>query len=384
MVHPFIKRLIVWLFIVMTMFTGLATAMLYQSNELFVSGGSSIETDDDVLWGDFFEQPYSAYKIRRARYVKPDVMVLGSSRVNQVREQFYPGVKFYNASLAAGKMSTVMPFLEALDPAHLPKVLLLNLDLWWFREANAQDKSIPDPFKGTFNLSDRLAMLIDKGFTPRFLKTIFANDFDPTRDPIAGRRPVGFMAMVEGNGFRPDGSRQRGDFILGTDIYRDIHEYGPRHNFRYYTKSAAEGSGRLDVKGGLSETALSQLSETLDYARSKNITVVLYTASMASPVLRALRANKKLSDFEREVIQSVQKVVDIKGIQFFNFHNPATLDLPDEWFFDGLHPTEFSNLQMHRKMISEVPILTNMVDVTKIPDETPSNTGISVFDRIAR
>lgn len=192
MTHPFIKRFMISLCAISALLATFVTAFLHLTDELFISANSSIETNKDVLWGAKFEQASAAYKLRRINHVKPNVIVIGSSRANQVREQFYPGTIFYNASLAVTRIDHIKPFLEAVSLGKAPKVVLISTDLWWFRKSDKNDRNgdvvqKTPPLKLEFKFSDRLATMIDSGFRPRFLSELLRGGIGGNVDPIGGQ-----------------------------------------------------------------------------------------------------------------------------------------------------------------------------------------------------
>src|SRR5438552_8112008 len=87
-----------------------------------------------LLYGRAYRDNLFAYKLIATQFRKPEVLVLGSSRVQQFRSLLFNknGTAFYNAGRATQSIYETRQFLEALDPSTLPKVLILGLDQPWF------------------------------------------------------------------------------------------------------------------------------------------------------------------------------------------------------------------------------------------------------------
>ena len=60
-------------------------------NEKQVFSDKVIKTNEPLLWGPAFGQQHATYKLARSIYVKPEIIVLGSSRVTQFRDYLAPG-----------------------------------------------------------------------------------------------------------------------------------------------------------------------------------------------------------------------------------------------------------------------------------------------------
>src|SRR5438105_3236288 len=90
--------------------------------------------DQPVLYGRAYRDNYFSFKLLSTLYHQPDVLAVGSSRTQQFRSMFFDkdSATFYNAGQAAQSIYDMKQFINALDPAHLPKVLILGLDQPWF------------------------------------------------------------------------------------------------------------------------------------------------------------------------------------------------------------------------------------------------------------
>ena len=75
--------------------------------------------------------PY--YKFQSVLARKPEVLVMGSSRVLQFREQFFDKTsKFYNAGGPFGTVRHFRIFLESIPQELLPELVVVGLDHHYF------------------------------------------------------------------------------------------------------------------------------------------------------------------------------------------------------------------------------------------------------------
>ncbi len=71
----------------------------------------------------------------------PDIVVLGSSRSMLVRESFFLGHTFYNASVAGGSVEDFLAIYQLmLNTGHEPKTVILDISPWVFNRNNGQTR----------------------------------------------------------------------------------------------------------------------------------------------------------------------------------------------------------------------------------------------------
>src|SRR5438128_1958379 len=75
-----------------------------------------------------------AYQLRETLRRRPELLVLGSSRVLSTREFFFPGCErrwcFYNAGLGMRTLREGLEFMRAVTAVSPPRVLVLGVDQW--------------------------------------------------------------------------------------------------------------------------------------------------------------------------------------------------------------------------------------------------------------
>ena len=82
-----------------------------------------------VLFGPGLAQDIMAYKLALYAAVKPEVVVLGSSRAGNVRAAFFER-PFVNMAGAATDLESLRLLVDRMLAVHRPKVVLLGLDFW--------------------------------------------------------------------------------------------------------------------------------------------------------------------------------------------------------------------------------------------------------------
>jgi hypothetical protein len=176
-----------------------------------------IQQAKNAIYGTALNQNTFAYKIELVRNTKPKIIALGSSRVLELREEFF-NASFVNCGGAMNNLEEGKVFLAELFRHHKPEVLILGLDFWWFSDGFSQrenfdyhrntgadltlDKLIkPYDFlvSSKINLRDYLQILL------------FKND----KNHITNYNNLGLTAIKRSDGFRKDGSYLYANTIAG-------------------------------------------------------------------------------------------------------------------------------------------------------------------------
>ncbi len=74
------------------------------------------------------------YKLAGIKHNHPEMIILGSSRVMQIRDEYISSVSIYNASLPAstgGGLKNMLKIISEANPK--PKYIIIGLDPWLFR-----------------------------------------------------------------------------------------------------------------------------------------------------------------------------------------------------------------------------------------------------------
>jgi hypothetical protein len=174
---------------------------------------------ENLLYLPRFVNRQFDYKILRIADVKPEVLVLGSSRINQFREEMFAPYKFYNAGNTIWTLEEAQLFVSAIPPNAVPRVLLFNVDALMFQQG-ARGQDVVDRYsEGRWpgikrSISDQIfAMREMVRFLfrhPRFCP-------NPNQDRYSQRTALGMLACV-GHGFRNDGSIQNSAAVGQTEV----------------------------------------------------------------------------------------------------------------------------------------------------------------------
>ncbi len=263
---------------------------------------------------------YPGYKLLGTQKRRPDVLALGSSRIFSVRNEFVreSGSQFYNASMMGTvSIGSMRQFLEQLT--QLPRVLLLDVDPWWFRE-DARVQPEPDFFRSPSQMQ-----ILDFAWrngiycgTQRWLLSASSN-------------LIGADARMQGSGLRPDGSfsaRQRWldsvPNLLESEL-KNLQE-GTEEEFRAGSPS-------------LSLDSIGELQRLLNYCSAHRILVIGYLSTYHPVLYEALRHDPRMSYLWR-VAPTLAPQFQEAGALLFDFQDPAGIGCRAVEYLDALHESE--------------------------------------------
>ncbi|MBT6276615.1 MAG: hypothetical protein HOI95_21075 [Chromatiales bacterium] len=338
--------------------------LLYKSNE-FYSFDSLYRQDERFVWGPAFSQMDAAFKLNRTKHLKPDVLFLGSSRATQFRAEMFRGARFYNAGGATGSIPALDAFLRELDDDSQPKVAVISVDPWWF-DINRGFSEACKAEGGTcieFSYAAMVANVFDKASDPRFLIDLLSNTPTGRVDPISNVKAYGYRALKWGEGYREDGSHQRGMFILDVDPYFDILGMGYRNGFEYFINQARTRTGRFAYTGALPVDRLQHLEGIVENLQSRKTEVVLVLQPFAKAFYSYLMSDPAQRNFIQDLETQMASLADRQGIEYFNFHDLRSIGQDDSHMMDGIHKDEVATIHLANILFSRSAVLARRINL---------------------
>lgn len=345
----------------------------------FVSRSGELESVDRVALRQTEGKPFiygaalsdRAYrlKVEAARRLRPDVLAIGPSRMNQWRSAMFAPLRFYNAGNCVYIQRDFRRVLEDLgDP--VPRVILFSLDYYtfdpawdrWFEYVSRDDL----PKWGTAGhaaLVRRLAEAVSKD--PRLLVA-------PARDPIYGQPAVGLRAIQLGNGFRIDGSFQYGTAITHAELPDTVESVIGR---------VRRSEPPFMASQALDEERRLELEHFVDLAHRRGVKLVGVTMPYVPAVVEALNRSPKHGSWRQFQDPQFAEWIRSLGVLYFNFTNLDAFDGRAEEFVDPFHPSEAAYVRMLVKMLDD-PTFQRVLPEARadaLRERLRAGTSIEVF-----
>jgi hypothetical protein len=339
---------------VLILVTGLWMVRLRGLGEIYGSG------DPSTLRGTLFAD-YAAYKLDQTTRRRPDVLVLGSSRVMSVRAEDLTlcgaDTCFYNAGGGMPELRTGVEFYRALSERGVaPAVLILGVDIWDLNDAFAPvGADQPEPVRREGIEALRYALSVSKeiaGLTitdPRVRGVVFGQGVP------AGDRGIG--AAIDGAGFRRDGSYVYSrSFMVASRAAPGVDPVG-------YARSVRECGYRFECHAAPSARANAHLDELLTLAEKAGTTVIIYTPVLSDDVADALRSYQPTA--MADLAATVAAAAARHHARPVLLERGSDLGCDRAEFFDGIHPSEVCDARLMLRLLADPgagPILGRYTD----------------------
>jgi hypothetical protein len=297
---------------------------------------------DKLLWLGGFRD-YAPYKLERIKLVQPEILLVGSSRCAQNREQMFRPYKAYNACLTAWPLDHAVDFIDRATRGARPQVVILALDYFLFGDALAdswrRDRAM-DYRQGFDSHRKKLHDVVDFAVRTNWSLNAFLGPVEKDQfEPIDNNRLAGTEAIRGQFGFRSDGS------IVVAPVYRNIAASQLTKGVEYVTAAFPGGQH-------LSETQFKELERLSQLAIDRSFKVVAIQYPIFKSATDFMDTDQSFWPYAglwRELrSETTAKRFEKLGIRFFDMSRDPLAADPSN-FFDPAHPTERGIL---RTMIS--------------------------------
>ena len=316
-----------------------------------------LTTPEDVLARQksgrvLFEQMYQpknnypAYKLLASVQHRPEILALGTSRILSLRSEFIRGSKrFYNGFINGAPVGVMRGFLEHLPADALPRVLILDIDPWWFRE-----KATIQPKPGYYQASSQMEILdLDwrKGLyllTQRWAMR-------------AGPNLIGGSARLNKSGLKEDGSTYHDSRLFDRDpnlLEKQLNDVRQGTDFSF-----------LDGSVGVSQKSVDEMQRLLDYCSAHHILLIAYSSPYHPKVYELLR-NLPRQAYIWHVQATLRPMFHKAGAALFDLQNPAEVGCPASEFLDIGHESEVCTARVVIAMAKRDTRAASIFDSEKI------------------
>jgi hypothetical protein len=300
------------------------------------------------------------YKIELIRRVKPEIVVIGSSRAMNLRDLVFTR-PFVNAGGVSSNLLESETFVSEMLKVHVPKLVLYFVDYWWFNpkyEQGPNRYSIDETSLSYVKLTSPFSWIWEGKITWDLYRDIL----------LRGRHEnlytrfdtLGVSAIELSIGYRTDGS-----FLNSRGLKQN------EGVIKYYwdeLKSIDEGrSERVNLGLGshVDETLVQRYVGVVERMRKRGVDVIVVVPPVAPRYLQSIRAHSKMP-YVLPVVARLNKFV-APIYDFTDF--PAGQDADCE-YADGYHAGDVLSLRMLKAILERTPgsPLSAYVDAAKLDD----------------
>lgn len=286
------------------------------------------------IYGDALRSLTYPYKMEAYGRRKSEVVVIGSSRMLQLRERFFAD-SFYNFGSAMTNVNEGMDLIEGiLRSPHKPRTVIIGTDFWWFNGSFVPPipyRPSPKPvaqFEGYFLFKPFQWMRDGKITLADYTQTILGKE--------DGKRcNIGIAAIKNRTGFGPDGSHYYGLDKMkpaleeGVEVFNEVPD-------------VLGNTGRFAWVPSADPVHRETFFRLVDRLRSHGIEVIVVFPPFPSPIVDAMQIDPKRYSVFGELQEELQK----KGVSFLDATDPKSIGSSDCEFIDSVHAGDVAAARM--------------------------------------
>lgn len=303
-----------------------------------------------VLFGRKYSNLSIEYKIIGIEKNRPEILILGTSRVMPIKQDFIPTKKLYNAGISAS-MSRGIDGMNLLMNSFkldcLPSKIYIGLDPWVFNPNYPENNNgkVKKKIKGKipknliafkWKLMERLSsysvLLNEKKLWISFISKNKAY------------RGIGLNAKIFDSGFRVDGSYQ----------YPSGHGNSWKEKtVAQYKQSLKNNKYRFAASNTIDTYSIEKLNKLLNFAQMNKIEVIGILPPFSPNFYKALIEIEDRSIFQKKYEESIIDTLEEKGFKCYNFCDIKTYRVAIKHidnFTDEMHPGE----KLMRELIAHI------------------------------
>lgn len=331
----------------------------FTPDDAIVSSMSSSSTP--FLIGLHLSDPVPYLDMRSTIERGPEVLVLGTSRVESIRSDFFKkGTSVFIATTAIQRIGHFGHFLDGIPPEKTPKAIIMGLDQKFFNPnyENLQADDIDTTLTQPISVTDVLANL------PMVYWDYLHGQFSAAQLFVQHPGKIGFTAIVHGTGIRNDGSLDPGAFLsakIGNDPAG--------------LSAITQGGEAYEYASTLSPGALAELDSFLSKCKARNISVIGFLPPFSPAAYRLLMSMPPSKEgYLGLLMPSVRAIFSRYGDTVHDFTNPSTAAITENEMMDIVHPTERGALLYFAKMAATDPVLRRYADAAALNAQLAATT----------
>jgi hypothetical protein len=311
--------------------------ILWQADELTgIDAVAAAQSDEDVLYGTGVHANDVEHRLALIDRRKPDVVALGSSRMEQFRQPFFEA-PFVCLCTVMGAIEDARPLILEMLKRHKPKTVIFGLDYWWFT-------TLPQGRNVHAVRADANAPTLQKIMAPLLWladgRMAAGDAIDILRDghpvtTLPGFRLMGLAARVQGRGTRFDGSALHGELLFTDGPSK------PSQDIALTLERIRDGHPLYPHAVGIDPARIALLEEAEALLRDNGVAVVTILPPMLGAAVDAMAARPDFAYLD-EIRGALQRL----DFPVHDFHDARPAGSSDCEFIDDRHAGDVANMRL--------------------------------------
>jgi hypothetical protein len=335
------------------MFVPAATLFLAGEVHSFEAFTEIHNTRKDACLGMAYSGPERYMKLHSIIRRKPEIIVMGNSRVLAYRNFFFrDSNKFYNGGATVARLKQYKYFLELLPDTCKPKVIIMSVDHNFFNRSwdSLGVDDFGNEYKEKFSFSSYLL-----SNTSLIWKDYRAGKISPLALLSSSSNQIGMTAAIRQMGYRYDGS-----YYYGVEIPADSNS---TERFDESFKFIRNGIKRFEYADSVNPEAFLVLDSLLRYCRQHNIKVIGFLPTYAHCIYQKMKDTGKYR-YTDGIYEQIQPYFAKHNYSFYDFTDIHVLGATDAETLDGYHISEKACLRLLTLLTKREPVLQQYTDTS--------------------
>jgi hypothetical protein len=286
-----------------------------------------IQQRDGGLYGTALHPNVYPYKLELYAARKPEIVVIGSSRVLQFRQRQFTR-PFANLGRTINYAAEAVKLVQDMLAVARPDIVLFGIDHYWLNPAytTAPDFRTHDLRGGSLTpdaMMTPFRWLLDGRVSPATYRNFLANKVPPAPND---RPLIGIQAIQAGAGFGPDGSWYYDHYIYGRRTAEDP-------EFRDTLRRISTNSAQFRYGREIGLDRLAALKSAISLLQEAGVQVVTFIPPMAARVRSEMDARGDAYGYA----SSARAAIAAIGSPHADYLDGSTIGINDCEFIDGFH-----------------------------------------------
>ncbi|MCW5751308.1 MAG: hypothetical protein KIT81_09180 [Alphaproteobacteria bacterium] len=306
-------------------------------------------------------RPYP-FKLAMLEREKPEIVVLGSSRVMMFRQEFFSR-PMLNFGGAVKSVETLDAVVSRLRERGRPSLAIVGVDYWWFNVRRDDDDALDD-IADSANLT--LKDLVQPAVWLWERKLRMADLTDLLKSLGEAPLGVGFAAKFLGAGFQKDGS-----YIYGATTHGATPSPDPQ--FRRTLRRSTGPKSKFTLDFTFSEEEFHELSTAMRKLGELAGQVIVLLPPVAEPVL-----TNHMPEARRGLDRLIE-LIRAEGWPLAEYTDPTRYGSDACEFIDGMHGGVVTYARLSLDMARSDPSLGRYFDMARLEAMVRERAGFATL-----
>lgn len=365
--RKFLKQLSLFFILGMIPFLfNLAFAIRAGENMPLSEVAKRLQHTDELYFSSYNNNTYG-FKMGLVKAVKPELILLGSSRLLNTKENFFT-TSMVNMGLAMNGLEEGRKAVQEIVDFYTPKLIVLSLDYWWFHEdAIGRERFAPHSIVGNEISFDKFTLpfsMLYKGNISWsiYYRVLFTDD---RHNDLTTYQSLGAASLAVSNGYLKDGSflTIRPNVYNPPGFISDLEKIKTRRELKQTGKTISSDRWTIFL-------------DILKICEEKNIKVIILNFPLAEPVFQAFEQGEGHAYFK-----DLRARIKELGLEYYEFDDPKLCGAQECEFLDGFHPGDIASMRVYREMIRQNPesALRPYLDLDFLETSINKYAGVTVW-----